>query len=254
MRKLLHSIPYGLQIAGLDVYLFVRGVIYVGNHRQCPCCRWRSRSFVMGGGSFRKRSDGYCPRCNSKGRHRRACAFLEKNPDLVRGRILHIAPHFSMWRRFSRSSDVDYISLDIKTGSMINTPGDITLIPLEDDTVDGVVCIHVLEHVDRDIQAMDEMFRVLRPGGWVLINVPLHDGDATYEDASITTPARRREVFGEDSHVRLYGHDIADRLAATGFSVEFDAAPSGGPESDRFGIPSDEHIFLCRKPRAEVRS
>lgn len=50
--------------------------------------------------------------------------------------------------------------------------GDIHALPLEDRTVDAVICIAVLEHVEDPVLAMAEMYRVLKPGGRLFVYVP----------------------------------------------------------------------------------
>lgn len=50
--------------------------------------------------------------------------------------------------------------------------GDIHQLPLPDESVNGVICIAVLEHVENPIQAMSEMRRVTKKGGHVFLYVP----------------------------------------------------------------------------------
>lgn len=50
--------------------------------------------------------------------------------------------------------------------------GDIHNLPLPDESVDGVICIAVLEHVENPMQAMSELCRVTKPGGMVFVFVP----------------------------------------------------------------------------------
>lgn len=113
---------------------------------------------------------------------------------------------------------------------------------------DAALCIHVLEHVEDDRHAMAELHRVLRPGGWALVSVPIRLDRPTHEDPAITDPAERQAVFGERSHVRFYGADLADRLREVGFEVELDLA-SDIPDDvrKRHGLRMDENLFRCRK-------
>lgn len=57
--------------------------------------------------------------------------------------------------------------------------GDARQLPFADASLDGALMLHVLEHIDRPDQALDELVRVLRPGGRALIEVPflypIHD-------------------------------------------------------------------------------
>jgi SAM-dependent methyltransferase len=50
--------------------------------------------------------------------------------------------------------------------------GDARNLPIDDESVDGVLLIHVLEHLDKPGHALGEVTRVLSPGGFALIEVP----------------------------------------------------------------------------------
>jgi SAM-dependent methyltransferase len=105
-----------------------------------------------------------------------------------------------------------------------------------------------LEHIEDDRQAMRELFRVLKPGGWAIVSVPLKLDGLTYEDPTVTDPEDRLRAFGERSHVRLYGLDLEDRLREVGFAVRLDWASEIPLETRRrFGLRDDENLLLCRK-------
>lgn len=203
---------------------------------------------------MRPRPSGYCPRCNAKARHRRDWLFLEENTGLFtdRLRLLHVSPKFALSRRFAKMSNLDYVAVDLERGPHTTVIGDVTRLPLKSAEFDAIICIHVLEHVMDDRAAIDEIYRVLRPGGWALISVPIRLDQNTYEDSSITSPAARKIAFGETSHVRFYGRDMADRLEAAGFEVKMDAADSLDPNLvARHGLLRDENVFLCGRPLVE---
>lgn len=234
--------------------LLARGLFFVGTRYHCPCCGWSLRSFVDKSSFFRKTTDSCCPRCNSKARHRRDWLYLqEKTPffdaDLE---VLEIAPWWSFGRGFSRAPNLRYSAIDLDPGApFVSKAGDVTSIPAPSAHFDVVVCIHVLEHVDDDRKAMEEIFRVLKPGGWAFITVPLLLDEPTREDPSVTSPEDRERLFGEKGHVRYYGRDIQERLAGAGFDVMFEPA-SNITEDDRlrYGLRRDENIFLCTRPVA----
>jgi SAM-dependent methyltransferase len=50
--------------------------------------------------------------------------------------------------------------------------GDVMQMPMEDASYDGITCIAVLEHVPRPWDAVKEMYRVLKPGGGLILYVP----------------------------------------------------------------------------------
>jgi SAM-dependent methyltransferase len=127
---------------------------------------------------------------------------------------------------------------------------DITDIPLDDGSFDMIVCSHVLEHVPDDRKAMRELFRVLRPGGWAVLQSPLDPARPhTYEDWSITAPQERQRAFGQHDHVRIYGRDYGDRLEEAGFRVERvnHLARLGPAAAVRYGLPAQEDIYVCHK-------
>ena len=235
----------------IEAALMVRGAWFVGNGHACPCCGWRMRAFTQGGGSFRTRPAGYCPRCNAKARHRRVWLFLRERTTLLSAphRVLEVAPHRSMSRALSRQPELDYVGVDLQPRDRATVRGDVTDLPLADEDFDVAICVHVLEHVEDDRSAIQELHRVLRPGGWALVNVPYDPANPTYEDASVTTASARRAAFGEATHVRRYGTDLTERLAAVGFEVTVDHGEDLGPETvAEHGLTTDESIFLCRKP------
>lgn len=85
--------------------------------------------------------------------------------------------------------------------------GSVERLPLPDGAFDAVVSADVLYHVDDDVAALREFHRVLRPGGWIVINVPAHRWLFSYHD--IAVHARRRYELRE----------VRAKLAAAGFSA-----------------------------------
>ncbi len=111
--------------------------------------------------------------------------------------------------------------------------------------------MHVLEHVKNDRDAISELFRVLKPGAWAIVSVPLLLDEVTREDPAVTSPEDRKRLFGEASHVRYYGTDFIDRLRAAGFEVRLDPGRSVSADARaQFGLRDDENIFHCTKPHA----
>ncbi len=234
-----------------DRMLAVRAVLFTGRRFTCPCCGWRLRTFTEADGSWRARANGYCPRCNAKARHRRDWLFLQANTNLFvdRLRLLHVSPKFSLARRLVRLPNLDYVAGDIEARPFISVRFTAERLPFGDATFDAVICIHVLEHVEDDRAAMQELHRVMRPGGWALVSVPLRLDHPTYEDGAITDPEARRRAFGETDHLRLYGVDVIDRLEACGFTVTLDRADELSEDlKARYGLLADENVLFCRKP------
>lgn len=234
-----------------EALLFFRGLLFIGNKVHCPCCGWSFRYFIKSGFSLKKRDRGYCPRCNAKARHRRNYLFLKEKTNLfqIDQRLLHVAPKYCLSRKFSRLANVDYIGIALENDFYINALMDVTNISSSPDSIDGIVCIHVLEHVVEDRKAIRELFRVLKPGGWASISVPIRFDQLTYEDPTVVTAEDREREFGEKDHVRIYGNDLTDRLQDAGFQVELHLAEDINPKvMEEFGLLNDENIFLVTKP------
>lgn len=234
--------------------LFGRGVLFLGSKYQCPCCQWNLRSFVDKSSILTTTVDGYCPRCNAKARHRRDWLYLEPK---LSSRIdelwlLDVAPWWSFGRNLRRMNRIRYVGLDLDYGApFVSVAGDLGDMPLASSVFDAIICIHVLEHVDDDRRAMEEICRVLKPGGWAIITVPILPGGRTREDPSVTSPDERKKIFGERGHVRFYGMDIRDRLEAAGFHVTLEPADNiDSSVMQKHGLRLDENIFFCEKPRS----
>ena len=95
--------------------------------------------------------------------------------------------------------------------------------------------------------ALDEFRRVLKPDGVLLISFPLCLDRPTFEDPAITAPRARREAFGQEDHVRLYGTDSRERLERYGFAVEpLVVREQMTPEEQRrMALIPDDTIFRC---------
>ncbi len=251
MRPLVKTIvPAPYHHAVKQLYLRLASAWYVGDQVLCPCCGGQFRAFLPFG-KVRRVPSSRCPGCGSLKRHRLQWLFFQERTNLFadRLRVLHIAPEHVLQSALARLPNLDYISADLDSPlAMIKM--DITSIQFADDSFDVILCSHVLEHVPDDQRAMGELRRVLRPGGWAIIQSPLDTRRATtFEDFSVISPAERERMFGQDDHVRIYGRDYNDRLEAAGFTLALDDFAQGYSEEQarRYGIKRDELIYLCRK-------
>lgn len=252
MRAILLDRLRDPRFAGLKkLGFFMRGLLFLGRKYKCPCCNWNLRSFVGRSSILKKSQTGFCPRCNAKARHRRHWLYLEQHTKLFSEptRLLEIGPWWALSRRFRKMANIEFVGLDlVRTGSQVTTVGDVTCMPMESAHFDAIICTHVLEHVEKDRQALSELNRVLKPGGWAIISVPLQLSRPTHEDPEITDPEDRARVFGERGHVRFYGTDLIDRLESAGFQVTLDLARQVPNAMRRkYGLRDDENIFHCRK-------
>ena len=233
----------------------IRALALTGKHVFCPCCKGQFATFLPKG--IVKRPNAECPRCLSLERHRLMQLYLEQKVDLLKPpqkKLLHVAPEPIFFKQFINNPLIDYVPLDKFTKGYkypketIN--GDITQLDFAEGSFDAIICSHVLEHIPDDALAMKELFRVLKPGGWAILQVPLDESrEETYEDFSITDPDERQKHFGQFDHVRVYGRDYGDRLTAAGFKLTVDDFIYSFSQQDRFrlGLLMDEEIYLCHK-------
>jgi SAM-dependent methyltransferase len=215
----------------------------------CPCCGGHFRTFLPSARG--KRPNTMCPRCLSLERHRLYWMFLKDRTNFftLGLKVLHFAPELCLYAAFRKQANLDYVPADLNSPLAMQTI-DITQIPYPDNTFDVILCSHVLEHVSEDRQAIREMFRVLKPGGWGIVQPPIDTGrTATLEDPAIVSPEDRQRFYGHDDHVRLYGLDYKDRLEEAGFHVNVDyyvqTLDPGIVEA--CALPANEAIYFCSK-------
>lgn len=218
---------------------------------ECPVCGWRFRRFLPAGRVGRP--NARCPRCGALERHRLLWLYLRRSTDLfsVPGRILHIAPEPCLAGRLKSLRHIHYVGADLSSTN-VAVAMDIQNIPLSSESCDVILCSHVLEHVADDRAALSEIQRVLRPGGWAILQVPVDETRATtFEDAAITEPALRETLFGQSDHVRIYGRDYIERLRGARFAVEVDWYPVA-EDRDIVSLHAlrPEALHVCRKPGA----
>ena len=128
---------------------------------------------------------------------------------------------------------------------------DAVALPFADARFDAVFANHVLEHIEDDARALAEIRRVLKPGGFALLQVPIAQRLArTLEDPSARTPAERERRFGQSDHVRLYGLDYPERLASAGFSVRRYTGhlEQGADFQARWALNPREVLFVATRP------
>ena len=227
----------------------VMGLAYRGRGRECPVCGSHYRRF-MPYGYVTSREDALCPHCLSLERHRMIWLWLKESSNLFEGypRLLHIAPEVSLMRHFKRHyrNNKNYITADLES-PLADLHFDVQNIPLGDESVDIIICNHLLEHVEDDRRAMAELYRILKRGGWGIMLVPEERGRATtFEDDTITDPEERTRIFGQYDHRRIYGRDYDERLAAVGFRVERIAYTEqlSSEQRQRYAIGTDDLIVV----------
>jgi SAM-dependent methyltransferase len=192
-----------------------------------------------------------CPVCGALERHRLIWLYCRAKTDLFDGRpkrLLHVAPEPCLTRELRHIDALEYVGADLESRhAMVKM--DVTAIQFDDASFDVILCNHVLEHVPDDQKAMRELLRVLKPGGWAIMQVPIK-GETTQEDPAVTSATERTRLYGQHDHVRQYGRDYAERLRTAGFLVEVVPFATGltQPARERYGVLADEELYCCTRP------
>jgi SAM-dependent methyltransferase len=221
-----------------------------GNSVECPVCGSTFRKFLPYG--VNSRSNVLCPACLSLERHRLIWLYLQKQTDFLTKprRVMHVAPEQCFYTRFRQYKHIDYVTADLES-PMADHHFDLHDIPFEGNSFDMILCNHVLEHVTDDRRVMSEFLRVLRPGGFAILQVPLEPNrEETFEDPSITDPRQREKYFGQKDHLRVYGRDYPNRLRECGFNVE-ELPVSQTFSKDmvsRYRLAAGETLYIGLKP------
>lgn len=242
--------PY-LQLVG---HWAARGlsIFYIGNKVECPVCNSKYRKFLPYGRNTSSRENALCPSCLSLERHRLMALYMKRKTNFYTAKlkVLHVAPEYCFIDRFEQMKNLDYITADIES-PLAKVKMDIHQIPFPENTFDVAICNHVMEHVDDYILAMSELHRVLKPGGWALIQSPQDmKYEVTYEDPTITDPKEREIHFLQNDHLRLFGRNYGRELEKGGFKVtedRFVMDELSKAEVQRYSLPGEEIVYFCQK-------
>lgn len=155
-------------------------------------------------------------------RHRLLWLYLKNETDFFTKplKLLHFAPEQAFYKRFKKLENIEYTTTDLNS-PLADVKADICNLPFADNSFDVILCNHVLEHIPNDTKAMQELYRVMKPGGWGIVQIPQDlKRENTIEDDTITDKKERAKIFGQYDHVRIYGRDYFDKLRSIGFTVE----------------------------------
>lgn len=197
---------------------------------------------------------GRCPHCGSKPRHRELAWFFEKfiTPGLgADSKVLEVGPSLSQTGYFTRQKflgQAKYTAIDVrrlKHHSELKAPHrflemDVTHMTFSDQSLDFVICNHVLPYIRSDFQAMAEIHRCLKSNGMAILNVvrPLAKTRPAAEMAAENPGLYTKEYLAENGNEWIYGEDYFERLEAAGFfSNALLVAPLAGEAI------ANEHMF-----------
>jgi len=262
-------IPYQIADTLKEAKQSIESLFFSGNEYECPFCGGKYRKLLPGGEKLPffkdnkiigggRRANMLCPRCHSTDRDRLIYFYLNSNTLLSKPNIslLHIAPEPSLKKYLKKFSNITYTCgdkfekgydgfyYDKDTLSL-----DLTSLPFSDNSFDIIICNHVLEHIVNEKKALNEIYRVLNPDGWAILQVPVASELAQTIENNADSDEKRASLYGQRDHVRLYGLDYLSRLKKHGFNVK-DWSPvlqSDPKLLNRYAINALEKVFIASK-------
>ncbi len=226
---------------------------YRGKKQECTICEGHFRKFLPYGYASHTSSNRLCPKCLSLERHRLLWKYLHTETNFFTAKldVLHIAPEQPFLKAFRQQHQEKYVTADLES-PIADVKADVRDMKkvFDNEKFDYVICNHVMEHIDREQEALKEILRILKPGGHAILQVPIDSSlEQTFEDSSVVSPKERERLFGQYDHVRKYGLDYPERLRKAGFLVKEDNFVSTFSEEDqeRYRFDLKEIIYFCTK-------
>ena len=249
IKFLVRKVPRPILIKFSYIFSWVMSLFYKGNNVECPVCEGHFRKFLPYGNQGI--DNRLCPKCLSLERHRLIWLFLKQKTNFFDAslKVLHIAPEQPFIKRFKALKKLDYTTADLLS-PIADVKMDIRQMPFADNSFDVLMCNHVLEHIDDELKATKEIYRVLKPGGWAILQVPLDSKlEETDEDLTITDHKIREKRFGQYDHVRMYGRDYAKRLEKSGLKVMPSNLVNEMDQNlaNRYRLDKTELLYYCVK-------
>ena len=251
-KFLLNNLPRPLLIRLSYPFKKVAPLLYKGNNVECPVCERSFSKFLSYGADIVHRDNVLCPYDLTLERHRLMWLYLKDESNFFTAEkldVLHIAPEQCFHALFKKQSNLNYLTGDL-VSPIADLHFDLHNIPLEDNRFDVVFCNHVMEHVDDAIRCMSELHRVMKPGGWGIMQVPQdHKRELTLEDPSITSPEDREKYYWQKDHVRLFGQDYPKWLEKAGFRVTLFDKESKYDQKliARYRLQKEEILYIVHK-------
>lgn len=266
LKNILHTLKwrythYGFQSmwTALKTY-FLNGIRKLQNYLfppfvECPCCGWKGYGFRYLDCGWFIVPEVECPACRGHERHRFFTLFLKRTPlsflqsNQQNKKILHFAPEHHFRKILESHENLFLFSTDYAPSALqkVGPPrfvADIHHLPIRDSSFDGIVCLHVLEHVFDDRKALHELERILSEKGELLLMVPfMMDQKKTIEYG-----APRPDIF---DHVRGYSPlDFKTRLDMFEYEEIKPETVLSTNEINKYKIPDSQILYLCRKKKS----
>jgi SAM-dependent methyltransferase len=232
-----------------NLFLVLAERILPGRERECLVCNWQGRRFRTFLSADEIIADCICPECGSFDRHRQLVLGVRAelaarpgwSPEVMLGLSLSTAMRFVMEHEgLGRCFRSDITAEDHRFAPDLVT--DLRQPGIGEATVDWIFCSHVLEHINELDTCVDELLRILRPGGIAWLQVPFEPGLAHSHRIAVD-PHRAH------AHAWQFAPDFGRLIERSGWTIAEVIAGETVPEPDRrrYGIHPLERYWLARK-------
>lgn len=193
-------------------FLGIKSLLHKGNNVKCLLCGFEATKF----------DERRCVKCDSLPRVRLIPFSLDHFKLNVVENILHVAPNIQEYDFVMKNSNYKrYDRLNIVPAKHINLVEDLTKLTLSSNQYDLIIIWHVLEHIPNDVEAIKEMYRVLKPDGKILVSVPIYPkGNPTTKESNDIVKSQYLEVHGHVDHCRSCGLDYYLKFEKEGFTTQ----------------------------------
>ncbi len=189
---------------------------------KCNICNFQTDyQFLSNDG----RSNARCPKCGSLERHRGLIYYLKNTTDIVehRNEVLLQSPPKAVFDKLNQRTNIVVYGVDpYETTYGADYVMELEELTFGDDKFDYIISIHVLEHVLDDQKALNEIYRVLKPGGTALIMLPINEYlEKTIDQPDIiNTLDLQKKYYKDEKHLRYYGKDIEEKIIESGLIIK----------------------------------
>jgi len=194
-----------------------------------------------------------CPHCYCHDRERHLMMYfdtLELWKKFNNKKILHLAPENNISKKILECSCKEYVRGDLYPATQSIEKLDICSLTFDTDYFDFIICNHVLEHVQDDMKAMNELLRVLSKKGMAILQTPYSNFlSKTFVDESIDSDELREKYYGQKDHVRVFGLDLFQKLKTVGFKLNIKEHKEqlSNYSASYYGVNERENLILVKK-------
>lgn len=243
----------------------------VGGKLYCPVCNRKVRKFIPLPDFYNENMEKYgylytlddaetlnygaysCPHCTASDRDRLYALYVSKRlmeQGATNIAMLEIAPSRPLSEMLKKTGKITLRTADLMMENVDDRIDITNMNCYAEGAFDAFICSHVLEHVPDDSKALRELFRILKPGGWGILMVPIILAlDKIDEDPLLEDIAERWSRFGQNDHVRMYSRiGLVERAEGAGFVVrQYGQEYFGADVFKKHGISVKSILYVVEK-------